>query len=193
MGVGTTIMQLRSRAGLTQEELANRLDPPLSHAAVAAWEAGKSKPRYKVLSQLSMIFNVPMSQLLDGEQVPRGAVMPTPSDAALPGVAGVIQAPADVVARHPSAWFFPVDTSCMDRAYPVGCLVLVDPDMQPRRGSAVIVDWNGECILRRYHAFTDTVVLSSDSTEPLPDVIAKVGTVQVLGTVVWYQAREDER
>lgn len=28
MAVGTTIMQLRSRAGLTQDELANRLDPP---------------------------------------------------------------------------------------------------------------------------------------------------------------------
>lgn len=88
MGVGTTIMQLRSRAGLTQEELANRLDPPLSHAAVAAWEAGKSKPRYKVLSQLAVIFNVPMGQLLDGEQVPRGAVMPSPSESALPVVAG---------------------------------------------------------------------------------------------------------
>lgn len=193
MGVGTTIMQLRSRAGLTQEELANRLDPPLSHAAVAAWEAGKSKPRYKVLSQLAVIFNVPMGQLLDGEQVPHGAVMPSPSDASLPGVAGVIQAPSEVVSRHPAAWFFPVDSSCMNLAYPMGCLVLVDPDMQPRSGSAVVVDWAGECILRRYHAFTDTVVLSTDSTEPLPDMIAKVGTVQILGTVVWYQAREDER
>ena len=193
MAVCTTIMQLRSRAGLTQDELTNRLDPPLSHAAVAAWEAGKSKPRYKVLAQLAQIFGVPMGQLLDGEQVPEGAVMPIPSDASIPGVSGVIQAPSDVVSRHPKAWFYPVDTRCMDRAYPVGCLVLVDPEMQPVNGCAVVAEWGGGSVLRRFHSFTDTVVLSTDSTEPLPDIVAGTGSVPVLGTVVWYQARDDLR
>lgn len=193
MGVGLTIMQLRNRAGLTQTELANLLDPPLSHAAVALWESGRSKPRYKVLAQLAGIFNVPMSQLLEGESVPEGAVMPIPSDASLPGVSGIIQAPSEVVSRHPKAWFFPVETRCMDLAFPVGCLVLVDPDVAPRNGSAVVAEWSGESVLRRYHAFTDTVVLSTDSTEPQPDIVAGTGTVPMLGTVVWYQAADDLR
>ena len=210
MSVGDTILKHRMEMGLTQDELSNRLNPPMTQAAVAAWEAGKSKPRYKVLSQLAQIFNISMVQLLDDIEVPEGAILPVPSTATLPLLnlgtvhAGepkeaieddlVIQAPADVVSRHPSGFFLQVEGTCMDKAYPEGCHILVDPDMQPHNGSAVVAEFMGDTVLRRFHRFTDTLILSSDSTEPYPDIVVRGDMeVRILGVVVWFQASRDER
>lgn len=208
MALADTIYRLRMDAGITQEELAGMIDPPITQAAVAAWEAGKSKPRYKVLSQLSAIFNAPIGMLLDG-QLPPGAIAPVPSTATVPVLslgtvhAGaprdavedrmVVQAPADVVARHPNAFFLEVVGSCMDRVYPEGCMVLVDPDMRERNGCAVVAEHDGETVLRRYHRFTSTLVLSADSYERYEDIVI-TGDMEVrkVGVVVWFQAKSDE-
>lgn len=198
--------QLREARGMTQSEVAKLLDPPYTAQAVHKWEVNGNTPKMAVLRQIADIFGVSVSDLLDETD----RLMPVPSTATLPLLslgtvhAGepkeaieddlVIQAPADVVNRHPNGFFLLVEGTCMDRAYPEGCHVLVDPDMQPSNGSAVVAEFMGDTVLRRFHRFTDTLILSSDSTEPYPDIVVRGDMeVRILGVVVWFQASKDVR
>ena len=55
------IKELRKKKGLTQEELANKLN--VSRQAIAKWESGESIPDvYKIL-QIAKFFEVPFSQV----------------------------------------------------------------------------------------------------------------------------------
>ena len=198
--------QLREARGMTQSEVAKLLDPPYTAQAVHKWEVNGNTPTMAVLRQIADIFGVSVSDLLDETD----RLMPVPSTATLPLLnlgtvhAGepkeaieddlVIQAPADVVSRHPNGFFLQVEGTCMDKAYPEGCHILVDPDMQPHNGSAVVAEFMGDTVLRRFHRFTDTLILSSDSTEPYPDIVVRGDMeVRILGVVVWFQASRDER
>lgn len=210
MGFALTINRLRTAAGMTQEDLAGMLDPPKTQAAIAAWEAGKSTPKLKTIDQLAAIFHVSTSELLGDVTLPARALRPRSSTATASVLslgfvhAGdpteaieepvVMQIPADVADRHPRAFLLEVRGSCMNLAYPEGCMVLVDPDMVPRNGSAVVAEYMGDTVLRRYHRFTDTLILSADSTDVYPDIVVRGDMdVRCLGTVVWFQAKDDER
>ena len=58
----TMIKRYREASGLTQEELANRLE--LSRTAVAMWETGDSLPRADKLPQLAAILGCTIDELL---------------------------------------------------------------------------------------------------------------------------------
>lgn len=60
------ILKLRRREGLSQEELANRLE--VSRQAVSRWELGTAMPDAPKLFQLSRIFGVTADYLLDDAQ-----------------------------------------------------------------------------------------------------------------------------
>lgn len=60
------ILKLRRREGLSQEELANRLE--VSRQAVSRWELGAAMPDAPKLFQLSRIFGVTADYLLDDAQ-----------------------------------------------------------------------------------------------------------------------------
>lgn len=52
----------RKLAGLTQEQLAEKLD--VSTVAVQNWESGKNKIRLEKLTKLSYLFNIPLGTLI---------------------------------------------------------------------------------------------------------------------------------
>ena len=206
MSFGERFRQLRESRGMTQAEVAKLLDPPYTAQAVHKWEVNGNTPKMPILRQLADMFGVTISELLDEPD----RLMPVPSTATLPLLslgtvhAGdpkeaiedrlVVQAPADVVNRHPNGYFLLVEGDCMDTSYPEGCHVLVDPDMQPRNGSAVVAEFMGDTVLRRFHRFTDTLILSSDSSKPYPDIVVRGDMeVRILGVVVWFQASKDVR
>ncbi len=56
-----TIRELRESAGLTQAQLAARLD--LAPATVYAWEARKNEPRASQLRALAKLFGVSMDDI----------------------------------------------------------------------------------------------------------------------------------
>jgi len=62
--LGTLIRRLRQEAGLTQRELACRLN--ITDKAVSKWERGMGCPDISILSQLSDIFGVDAIALLSG-------------------------------------------------------------------------------------------------------------------------------
>lgn len=67
MGFGETLRRLREDAGMTQEDVANRLG--ISGQAVGAWENGRSRPRLEKLNQLARLLGVDASDLVDMRDV----------------------------------------------------------------------------------------------------------------------------
>ena len=59
---GNRILELRTRAGLSQAELAARLG--LTNKAVSKWEVGRAKPSTQTIRKLAAIFEVSVEELL---------------------------------------------------------------------------------------------------------------------------------
>lgn len=210
MGFADNVRANRERLGLSQEELARRVG--LTNSAVSQWEGGRAKPRIAVMKALSEIFGMTVSELL-GEDAPgpgirepvgRSGMVPmrrlgrTHAGDAVEEIRddGVVEVPAGVAGRHPHAFMLDVDGDCMDRAYPPGCVVMVDPDMEPWNGCAVVAETQpGESVMRRYMRGSSTLMLSPDSYEDHEDLIFSgdsCAEVRLVGVVVWYQASGDE-
>lgn len=107
-----------------------------------------------------------------------------------------VEVPASVAERHPHAWIVKVDGDCMDKVYPDGCLVVVDPDIAPRDRAIVAVRLDGhEDMMREWNAYGDTLVLAPRSHNPehKPIVVDRSSDcyVEPIGTVVWYQPEKE--
>ena len=63
--ISENIAFLRKQAGITQEELANKLN--VSNQAVSKWEAGKCCPDIELLPELATLFEISIDELLLGE------------------------------------------------------------------------------------------------------------------------------
>lgn len=211
MSFANIVRASRERLGLTQEELAIKLD--VSRPAVGSWESGKAKPRLDKLTQLAELLNVKVSDLIDGDAVPlpHGAILPTPSTPAYAPLLGRVHAgdaqepdvlddeiplPAEVYENHPSAYFLQVEGQCMSKVYPEGCHILIDPAQDPSNGSIAVVSIDGaDYVMRRLYRGANTLVLSPDSWEDgFEDIVVRDGddhTVEFHGTVVWFQSSKE--
>lgn len=145
------------------------------------------------------------------ESAPAGAIAPVPSAVAtLPllgrihagdptdpeEVEGVVELPASVAANHPNAYFVEVEGDCMDRVYPEGCYVLVDPDREPQDGSVAVVSIDGaDYVMRRLKKGSESLMLVPESSNPAHrDILVTEGdgkVVSLVGTVVWFQAKKE--
>ena len=65
MTVGENITELRKEKGMTQLQLAERLH--ISDKTVSKWERGLGCPEVSLLSELSNIFHVDLSEMLQGQ------------------------------------------------------------------------------------------------------------------------------
>lgn len=63
-GIGRKIKAARERAGLTQEDLAERME--VSRQAVSKWENGSSEPSTANLLALAKLYGVDLGALLEG-------------------------------------------------------------------------------------------------------------------------------
>lgn len=218
------IRAIRENAELTQEQFADAIG--VNRQAVYTWEAGRvQKPRQKsVVDGICSAFSVTEQDLFgyaDGfyaklhglTDAPAGAIAPKASESAfLPlrgrvhagnpqdpqSLDGMVELPASVAAGHPNAYFLEVEGDCMDKVYPEGCLILIDPDRMPADGSVAAVTIDGtDYVMRRLHKGATSMMLSPESNNPVhKDIVVTQGdgrTVSLVGTVVWYQpAREME-
>ena len=216
------IRAVRNSHELTQKQLADRVG--VREQTVIKREGGDvEKPRQKaIVDKLCEVFGVTEQDLFgyaDGfyaklhglTEAPAGAISPTGSVSAfLPlrgrvhagdptdpeNLDGTVELPASVAANHPHAYFLEVEGDCMDRVYPEGCYILVDPDRAPADGSIAAVSLDGtEYVMRRLHMGATSMMLSPESSNPEhADIVVQQGdgrTVSLVGTVVWYQARTE--
>ena len=63
------LMQYRKKAGLSQEELADKLG--VSRQAVSKWECAESSPDTDNLIALAKIYNISLDELINGDEAPK--------------------------------------------------------------------------------------------------------------------------
>lgn len=204
------IKRLREQSGLSQEELGVKIGK--TRSAVSQYESGKIVPRMGVIEDLAVIFQVQKSDIL-GEQpkVVPGAIFPTASPRATAPLLGRVHAgsaqepevledeielPHGIRTAHPNAYFLQVEGDCMDKVYPEGCYILVDPDREPASGSIAAVAIDGcDAVMRRLLRTPSTMVLAPESTNPgHEDIVITASdehSVELIGTVVWFQASKE--
>ena len=209
MNFARRLKRLRLQANLTQTELAEKVG--LTNRAVGAWEAGKARPRIDKLEEVAQVLGTTSANLLyGGEQLPINTVPFKPASAMVPmrvlgkthagepleeiEDTGFVEVPETVARNHPDAFMLRVEGCCMNRSYPDGCLVMVDPAMSPWNGCAVVAEpSSGESVLRRYYRGQSSLLLTADSYESYPDLMfTGDDEVMLLGVVVWYQAAREE-
>ena len=217
MDISAAIKRLRAERELTQQDIADAVG--VSKVAVGQWESGKSIPRRENLESLSKLFKVSIGELY-GEEGPEWASYPVPPGSRRPvgrsgfvpirvlgkthaGAAteeiedeGTVEVPGSVASNHPDAFALRVEGDCMDRRYPDGCVVLVDPTMEPWNGCAVVAEPEpGESVLRRYVRGNSTLMLMADShSDAYEDMVfsGDEAEVRTVGVVVWFQAWSEE-
>ena len=214
MAIADNIKRLRLKRDWTQEHLADLVG--VTRSTVTQWETGWSQPRMGAVEKLAAAFGVSVADMVDDGQreLPRGAILPRKSKAAYaplldrvhagdpqdPDVVDgpMVELPESIAEAHPRAYFLEVEGDCMDRVYPEGCLILVDPDREPQNGSIAAVSIDGaDYVMRRLLRTSNTMVLAPESFNPEHEDIvvtaASGKTVELAGTVVWYQpSREME-
>jgi transcriptional regulator with XRE-family HTH domain len=65
--LGQLLSAARLRAGLTQDRLGSKLDPPMTRAAIANIEAGKQRVLVRTLTQLAEALEVDVKTLIPGQ------------------------------------------------------------------------------------------------------------------------------
>ena len=80
MPFGQNVQRLRRAAGLSQEELAERLG--VTRQAVSKWERDSAYPEMEKLARMSQLFGVTVEALLNGDPAPAAARPAPPPDGA---------------------------------------------------------------------------------------------------------------
>lgn len=197
----------REQLNLTQEDVARKLG--VTASAVSTWEAGRARPRLDKLSQLAELFGITVSELMGEEATTERPVRGTSAYVPLLGWAHmgdpmdegaideVVEVPAEVAAAHPNAFCVHAQGDCMDNLYPTDCILLVDPDMDPVSGCAVLAETvDHGAVVRLYMRGTSTVMLTASShSGSYPDIVAgpEDSPIACRGRVVWYMRDHDER
>jgi DNA-binding XRE family transcriptional regulator len=206
MEFGDKLRSLRTKAGLTQLDIAEKLD--VSAAAIGAWENGRAKPRLTKLGQLAELLGTSAADLM-GEDTTETAIsgasrmvpllgfahMGEPCDEG--NLADEVEVPASIADAHPRGFMVHAQGGCMDNRFPHDALLLVDPDMEPVNGQPVLAETaDYGAVVRNYTRGRSTVMLTADShSGEYDDILAGPGDEPVAckGRVVWYMGERDER
>lgn len=206
MEFGDKLRSLRTKAGLTQLDIAEKLD--VSAAAIGAWENGRAKPRLTKLGQLAELLGTSAADLM-GEDATETAISGTSRMVPLLGFAHMgepcdegsladeVEVPASIADTHPRGFMVHAQGGCMDNRFPHDALLLVDPDMEPVNGQPVLAETaDYGAVVRNYTRGRSTVMLTADShSGEYDDILAGPGDEPVVckGRVVWYMGERDER
>lgn len=206
MEFGEKLRSLRTKAGLTQLDIAEKLD--VSAAAIGAWENGRAKPRLTKLGQLAELLGTSAADLM-GEDATEAAISGTSRMVPLLGFAHMgepcdegtladeVEVPASIADAHPRGFMVHAQGGCMDNRFPHDALLLVDPDMEPVNGQPVLAETSDYgAVVRNYTRGRSTVMLTADShSGEYDDILAGPGDEPVIckGRVVWYMGERDER
>lgn len=206
MEFGDKLRSLRTKAGLTQLDIAEKLD--VSAAAIGAWENGRAKPRLTKLGQLAELLGTSAADLM-GEDATEAAISGTSRMVPLLGFAHMgepcdegnladeVEVPASIADAHPRGFMVHAQGGCMDNRFPHDALLLVDPDMEPANGQPVLAETaDYGAVVRNYTRGRSTVMLTADShSGEYDDILAGPDDEPVVckGRVVWYMGERDER
>ena len=219
MSIRENIIQLRKIYGITQEELAKIAN--VSRGAVSQWEGGFSEPRMGAIEKIVAHFGLRKSHIIeDGGMNDIDPVTKKPkihtnvqgmAMGSVPLLGSVhagkpqdpdtydgetVKIPQFLIDSDPECYALEAEGDCMNKVYPEGCTIAVSPNKEPMNGSVAVVSIDGrEAVMRRMYRTPNTLVLSPDSFNPDHDDIVVTSetehTIEFLGKVVWFQAKEE--
>lgn len=218
MGIPENIDALLVKFDITQEALARIAG--VAPSSVNGWRNG-AVPRRNAIEKMCQALEITWDDIMSDEfglaakehgryAVPSGAKPVRGTSAMVPlRVLGathagermdedesdyMVEFPQSVAERHPGCFALRVEGDCMNRRYPEGCHIMVDPNMEPRNGSAVVAEFeDGRSVLRNYLRGSSTLMLTADSFAEHEDIIVTLDDppVRTVGVVVWYQADKE--
>ena len=73
MTIGERIKSARKQAGMTQQELADRLET--SYVGISLWESGKRRPKQESLKRIAEVLNIPVAYFTEGNSMSEQEVL----------------------------------------------------------------------------------------------------------------------
>lgn len=215
MTVAENIKRLRTNAGMTQEQLADKLG--VTRATVTQWETGWSQPRMGKVEKLAGFFSVPLSAIVDdasktdigvkGARPVRGMEMGkaprvgrahagNPTEPEVYEEPELVDIPQKLLDQDPESYVVSSEGDCMNRVFAEGSDLVVSPNKQPRDKSIVLVSIDGaDAVVRRMRRTSSTLILSPESfNSEHKDIIITDDSdhvVELKGVVTWFQSAEE--
>lgn len=204
MDIGKQIKQLRKERKYTQAHLAELLG--IKPTTVASWEQGRNKPLMDKVQKMAIIFNVPISEIVGGEEsgTPSNVIYPL-SDSlqrvTIP-IIGEIACGDPITAEEniegyteetfekpiPSGTLFALRCKghSMEPTIHDGSLVTIreQPDVEDGEIAAVLVDGDTEATLKRIKRQGDLVMLMPDNKNYDPIILDKRNPGRIIGKAV---------
>lgn len=207
MDIGSQIKALRKAHGYTQASLANVLG--VKPTTVASWEQGRNKPLMDKVQKMSMIFNVPIAEIVDEEsqgnlnEIPN-VVYPLSDgleQVTIP-IIGTIACGDPITAEEniegytketfekpvPSGTLFALRCKghSMEPIIPNGALVTLraQPDVEDDEIAAVLVDGDNEATLKRIKHQNGMVMLLPENKDYTPIILNKENPGRIVGKVI---------
>lgn len=197
------------RGSESQKEFAKKLG--MTQQNYANYENGKQGMKSDLIALICEKFGCTAEWLLCLDNKPASAISASASKPAYLPLLGRIHAgdaqepdvidskipvPYEVWERHKDGYLLEVEGNCMSKVYPEGCHILVDPTKPPMNGSIAVVKLNDDdYVMRRMYKGANTLILSPESWEEgYTDIVITQSdetTVELVGTVVWYQPKEE--
>lgn len=201
----------RKQAGLTQVQAAELSGIPLP--TLRRWEQGVNEPDIASINLLADLYKTTTDVLLDSKFANSSAVVVT--DATFPVFGRIAAGTArealrssnenhwvspDLKRKYPDAFWLVVSGNSMNRLFPDGSLVLVDPNTTIRDGDVGVVFVNGDdATLKRVFFEGETVRLHPESYDPeyrdriIDSSDPDAPDVRLVGRVVTYTAPDNWR
>lgn len=204
MDIGKQIKRLRKERKYTQAHLAELLG--IKPTTVASWEQGRNKPLMDKVQKMAIIFNVPISEIVGGEEsgTPSNVIYPL-SDSlqrvTIP-IIGEIACGDPITAEEniegyteetfekpiPSGTLFALRCKghSMEPTIHDGSLVTIreQPDVEDGEIAAVLVDGDTEATLKRVKRQGDLVMLMPDNKNYDPIILDKRNPGRIIGKAV---------
>lgn len=209
MGVAQNIAALLAKFEISQNGFAESVG--VSPATVSRWRSGSMAIRQGNLERICEVYDlVPDDILSDSHGLAAQMFGVLPDRFTVPlldpqdleaYLAGTLQGPTETIEvtvtlyeRHPRAFALRVQDDAMNLRIPPQANVIVDPSVEPQNSSTVAVaaQVHPGATLRKLLKGNQTSILTAESTEPHSDIVVSNDdpSVQILGTVVWFQAPE---
>lgn len=199
--IGENIKKLRNEAGMSQDQLAEKLEK--TRSAVSQYESGKIVPRMGVIEDLAAIFNVSKSVII-GEAYMGQGFSPVPLYGRVAAgtpiemlvAEDIKEAPAKFTDDDPDAYLVKVVGNSMSRRIQDGDFALVSPKYtEPNAHDMFLVTVNGDdATIKCVRVLENGIELLPDSYDPTyrPQVfdynMDDTPPIRIIGKIVWWCA-----
>ena len=210
MSVGDNIRRLREKAGMTQDELAQRVN--VCRSTVTLWEGNYTVPRIRRLAHIAEALDATYADIVADDKKQDTAMsvfvplltidevsrLPAPSSASKDIVPLCIEmqeyrsveVPPSLLDRHKNAFALLMPDDHMSRFAPRGMAVVFDPALKPANGRVVILTIPDRgTVARRWYRGNSNIMLVAEGHSACEDIVVPHDLpMQVHGTAVWVQS-----